>query len=67
MKRVTINGSVQGQTTHYNRVKLEKVEKVCSECGAKTVPGKPYGTIFVPLSVGIPDEILISLKKGGKE
>ena len=71
MKRIQVSGSMNGQTAHFARVKVEKIEGTCSECGAKTFPEKPYGTIFVPLSAGTPDEILIRLEKGdgpkGKE
>lgn len=62
-KRIEIRAFIDGGTINFRRVRLEKIEAVCGECGQKTVPAKPFGNVFIPISAGVPDEILISLKK----
>ncbi len=62
-KRISIRGTIENQTTRFHKVKMEKVERSCPECGGTVCPEKPYGTIFVPRSAGSPEEILISIKR----
>ena len=47
-KRISISGFFESQTTRFHRVRMNKVEKVCSECGKTVCAEKPFGTIFVP-------------------
>jgi hypothetical protein len=62
MKKIVVSGSIQGETRNFRRVKIEKVERTCSECGRSVTPDKPFGAIYIPKGITIPEQIIVTLK-----
>ena len=52
------------EQTEFIRIWITKIAEPCSECGHVRVR-KPYGQIFLPKVLGMPEKILITVK--GKE
>lgn len=66
MRTIKIDG-ILSETSNYRQVRLVKVEMICPTCGVGTIPQKVYGVLYIPKSLGVPDSISISVKRGEKE
>ncbi|MGO8990462.1 MAG: hypothetical protein ACLQGU_02550 [bacterium] len=67
MKILKINGAVTGGTVNFYRVEIKKVEALCPGCGNKAGAQNPFGNLFIPRSMGIPDQIRVVINLPEKE
>jgi hypothetical protein len=67
VKKISVSGILGKSSKNFHQFKIQKIENLCRECGGKTTPEKPYGLIYIPKSVGIPEQILINVRKSDSE
>lgn len=67
VKKISVSGVLGKSSRNFNQFKIQKIENLCRECGVKTTPEKPYGVVYIPKSVGIPEQVLINLRKSDSE
>ena len=63
VKKVSVSGFVGRVTEKYRCVQVNKVEKVCGECGRELGAVKPYGQVFIPSALGEVDQVIIFIKE----
>lgn len=67
VKKISVLGFLGRTTKNFNQFKIQKIENICGECGRETTSLKPFGVVYIPRSIGLPEQILINLRKSDTE
>lgn len=66
-KKISVSGSLCAGKKNFNLFKIERIESVCPSCGGRETPVKPFGSIFLPKKVGVPEEIVVKIQGGSED
>lgn len=67
MAKITVSAVAGAKGVNYRKIQVDKIERVCGACGKRVPAEKPYGTIYVPVSLRDLDEITIKIRTGGEK